>query len=116
MADTTQRQDGVPFDITGLGDGVIFGADEDGALNGGTQLALEVDNKANGDSITVKHWAQATRKDAFVEIASTPVAAGASKFVPLTGLTAYAMRFTAIFTNGLTVGVVRASVRVSGSP
>lgn len=116
MAEVTQRQDGVPFDVTGLGDTVIWGEDSDGALNGGTQLALEVDNKANADALTIKHWAKATRKDPFVEIATTPVIAGATKFVGLTGLTAYAMRFTAIFTLGPTVGVVRCSVVVSGAP
>ena len=72
----------------------IWGAAEDGTLNGGTRLLAVVDNQNANDAVTVTISVQATRGSAFVANANTVnVPASTAVSIAITGLSGYAMRF-----------------------
>ena len=108
---TTQRMLPVMINVADVYK-ALWGAAEDGALNGGTRLSATVDNKSANDDLTVQISVQATPGSAFVPNATTvKVVASTAVSISITGLSGYAMRLEGKYPN-MASGDVETSVQI----
>ena len=93
---TVQRISQVTFLVDAFGNAnFVWGAAEDGALNGGTSVAATLENSGVND-ITLTIYTQAVRGGPFVAYAATVAClAGVTTSVALTSVSGYGMRFEA---------------------